>query len=383
MAQNEILKMLRIALATVPGYSSLPNFTFPSLPILEATEFGQQRIVTTFSLGLPPPAALEPCSEASLAVSLHLILPEGYSYWQPETGTGHYIGGVLEITQLPTMHLGVVKQRTKELSAPSTDGHYPPVQLTQYLTLLEQIAQNGWLLNKNQSPALEKEAALQMQRHLGHLAAPDSDAYYRTRGQVLYSWIERSTYERNWVEIAIDAMRDALPVWIKAAQDDAFELSATPAIPAILDGRQCIITAFYQVSKSTGKTGSLVYPPFGVCYISYPDMETVWQSIQTTSQTALFTAFCDENGRPYLGEKKADFDGSPMDEISQSYERWVSILLKERWLMTRHAVTEEEQNAAYSLHKCIGILYSLPLLNYYRHNAWQLLGWIRRVINEV
>lgn len=382
MAKDELVDMLRTALAPVPGYASLPDFTFPTLPILEATEFGQQRVVTTFSLGPPPPAALEPRHDVSLAVSLHLILPEGYSYWQPETGTGHYIGGVLEITQLPGMHLDVVKQRTKELSAPSAGGHYPPAQLTQYVALLEQIAKNEWLLNKHQDPAREKEAALQVQQHLSQLAAPEFDTYYRTRGQALYSWIERVTHEKNWVEVATGAMWNALPAWITMTQDDTFELGVTPAIPAILDGRQCVVMAFYRVSKKTEKAGSRVYPPLGACYVSYPDMETVWRPLQTTDHAALFTVLRDGNGRHYLGEREAGFNSSSTDEMSRSYQRRVSLLLQRRWLITRHAVTKEEQTTAYSLHECVKILYELPLLAYYQHNAWQLLGWIRRIVNE-
>lgn len=381
MATLDLMETLRTALQAVPGYDELPEGTLPTLPILEATAFGQQHLVITFSVGVPPAAALVPHGNFPPALSLHVILPAGYTYWQPEAGTGHYLSAVLEVGQLSELYTALLRQCVSQLAA-HPGGGYPLAQLSHYLSLLEQLATEGWLLREHQAPDEEKPLALALQQHLSQLAAPELATYYHTRGQALYTWIARVTYEKNWVERATDAMWNTTPAWLWAGQNDAFAVEATEAVPAILDGRQCFVIAFCHISKNAGSPGSLVYLPFGACYVSYPDTEIIWRPLRAENYFNFSSAPRDENGRPYLGKKEAGPADTEVKEVAAAYRQGVSLLLKRRWLLTQHAVTEEEQGVAQVLQDCIGRLYNPPLVAYYQHNAWQLLGWIRRATPE-
>ena len=381
MTKTSILDMLRVALASVPEYSRWPEHPFPTLPILEATEFGQQRIVITFSLGAPPPATVVMHGEFAPAVSLYIVIPEGYSYWQPETGTGHYLGGVPQLAQLPETYAEIVRQHSVALRTPPTVS-YSPAQCHQYLLALEQIAENNWLMHESPDRDREKKIAALVSAQLHQLAAPELHTYYHTRGQALYAWIERVTYEKNWVEVATDSMWNELPIWVTEAVYKRDKVRATHPIPAVLDGQQCVLTAFYRVANYAEQDDRFIYQPHGACCISYLEMETVWQALPTTTAISAATVLIDDNKRPYLGKIKSGFDDSAADEIVKAYRRLVSLLLQRRWLMSRHAVTQEERNTARHLRECVEILYAGPLKNYYHLKAWQLLGWIRRVVGE-
>lgn len=385
MTKNSISEMLRTALVSVPEYRRLPECPFPTLPILEATEFGQQRIVTTFSLGAPPPATVVTHGEFAPAVSLCIVMPEGYSYWQPETGTGDYIGGVPQFAQLPEMYAEVVRQCIAALPASPTFS-YSPARCQQYLLALEQLVKENWLLHKSldhdHGHDREKKLATVVDAQLRQLVAPELYAYYHTRGQALYAWIKRVTYEKNWVEAATDGMRHELPTWTSEAAYEADEVRTTHPIPAVLDGRQCVLTAFYRVASCDEQNNCLIYPPHHACCMSYPEMETVWQPLPAIADISSVAAFIDENKRPYLGKTKAEFEGPATEEAVKSYQRLVTLLLQKGWLMTRHAATQEEQQAARYLRECVEILYHGPLKSYYHLKAWQFLGWMRRVIGE-
>lgn len=382
MATLDLLERLRTALAAVPGYHALPENTFPTLPILEATEFGQQHLITTFSVGPPPASALDPSDTLLPALSLHVILPEGYTYWQPETGTGQHLPPVLEVAQLPARYQTLLQQRTAELAAHSGEG-FPPAQLSHYLLLLGQLAEEGWLLSEAPASPDEKPLALRLQQDLAQLAAPELDAYYRTRGRALYAWMARVTYEKNWVERALDAMWDAAPDWLRAGREEDSAVEAMPVVPAVLDARQCLAISFCHVFQNTGNTEALVSLPFGECYISYPDMEILWRPLVAENHVGLLSAPRDESGRPFLGTKPVASDAAAADGVAVSYRQWVSVLLKQRWLLTRYTVTEEEEAAARALQECVALLYGPLLSARFQHHAWQLLGWMRRTTGGV
>ena len=378
MATPGFEKLLRMALDQVPGYEELPNCTFPTLPIL-TTAFGQQHLITTFSLSDMPPLALVANSVSSPAVSLHVLLPEGYAYWQPETGTNTYLGGVQTIDQLPADYAEIVRHCTQQLSAQSKT-KYSQVEYQEYFSLLEQLARHEWLLATSTVPVQEKALAHQILRSLSQLAEPALNTFYQARGQALYAWLEQATHEKNWVEKALDVMWSTVPVWIRDAQNKEFELDTTEVIPAVLDGRQCIITAFSQVSVSLAGTEPVVYLPFGACYISYPEMEVLWHPLQPASQTALLSSLFDSNGRPYLAVKQESASNMPPDNSTASaYQQCVALILEKRWLTTRYATTVEETNAACVVQGYIARLFNSPFSAYYQQQAWQLRGWVKRV----
>ena len=377
MAVLNLFDILHTALQAVPGYADLPEGALPTLPVLEATAFGQQHLVTTFSVGPPPAAAIALGGTFRVALSLRVILPEGYPYWQPETGTDQYLPPVIAVEQLPESYSALLRQCVAQLAA-HPDGGFPAEQLHSYLALLANVAESGWLLREQPNSQEEKPWALELQQHLTQLAEPRLDAHYRTRGQALYAWMERASYEKNWVERAADAMWNTAPQWLYAHQDETFDVEATQAIPAVLDGRQCVVVAFCQVSKNAETSGSLVYLPFGACYVSYPDIEIIWRPLQAEHYFDLSSALRDKNGHPYLGKRQVAAPDSATDSLAASYRKAVSRLLKRRWLLTYYAVAEEELNTAQTLQECINHLYAQPLVAYYQHHAWQLLGWMRR-----
>lgn len=378
MATLNLFDILHTALLAVPGYEELPEGMLPNLPILEATAFGQQHLVTTFSLGAPPVEALVPGGTFCPALSLRVILPQGYSYWQPETGTDQYLAPVMAVELLPEPYHTLLRQCVARLAA-QPDEAYPVEPLSAYLELLAHVAESGWLLREHPAPQEEKPWVLDLQQHLAQLANPELTPYYRARGRALYAWMERISYEKNWVEQAIDAMWRTAPDWMQRSSRADFAMEATQAIPAVLDGRQCLMTAFYQVSNDAEATSSLVYLPFGACYISYPDAEIIWRPLTTKDYFDLPAALYDENGRPYLGKKQTGTTGPDADAPATLYRQAVSRLLESKWLLTYYAVTEEERRTAQTLQQCIDHLYAPPLVAYYQHHAWQLLGWIRRV----
>jgi hypothetical protein len=377
MATLNLFDILRTALLAVPGYEELPEGMLPTLPILEATVFGQQHLITTFSLGPPPAEALMPGGTFCPALSLRVILPQGYSYWQPETGTDQHLPPVTAVELLPEYYHTLLRQCVDRLAV-QPDESYPVEPLSAYLELLAHVAESGWLLREHPAPHEEKPWVLELQQHLAQLATPGLAPYYHARGRALYAWMERISYEKNWVEQAIDAMWRTAPPWLQASQQANFTVEATQAIPAVLDGRQCLVTAFYQVSSGVDTPASLVYLPFGACYISYPDTEIIWRPLTAADYFDLPAALRDENGRPYLGKKQTGAAGSDVAALATSYRQAVSRLLERKWLLTYYAVTEEERNIAQTLQQCIDQLYTPPLVAYYQHHAWQLLGWLRR-----
>lgn len=366
------------------GYDGLPEHAFPTLPTLEATEFGQQHFVTTFCLGPPPPTLLAPAGERyPAAVTLHVIFPEGYAYWQPETGTGQYLSGVPNFEDLPAPHGQILAERTAQLAARPGVAAYPAAPLGRYLQLLEQVAANGWLLGENSNPAAEKAVAQQLQQLLDQLCEPELAPYYRARARVLREWIERVTYEKSWVELAVDVVGATAPAWASQAPGERLEVKATAPIPAVLDGRQCVVVAFYKVSEAaTPEEGQRVYPPFAACYVAYPDFEVRWRKLNEIAAVGFAILPRDEQGASYLGTWKTGSSPRPEeDKARQLHQQTASSLLERGWLASRHRPTAAEQQAAQTLQQCAKALFAFPLSAYYEHTAWQLLGWQRRVLS--
>ena len=372
-----VLEKLRAALAQVVGYETLQEGTFPTLPLLEATEFGQQHIITTFCLGPPPPhiAAVQLGETHAPAVTLHLILPEGYSYWQPETGTPQYIGGEQELQNLPDAYAQLPAECVPLLAAQL----YPLLPLRAYLRLLEQVAENEWLLNKNANPAAEKEVALQLRHHLRQLCEPSLAAYYKARGQALYAWIARATYEKPWAAEALDAVWRTRPAWGGATRQGGTLHAAAP-IPAVLDDQPCVVVALYQTAtNAAGHT--VTYPPHAACYASYPTMEIRWRQLRGVEHFAVFSLPRDASGQPYLSESPLPSPTGHSEPAADSpaYLQLVSLLLEKGWLRPHYPVAAEEP-AVLAMQAHLTALANTALSGYYQVETRQVQSWMHSVL---
>lgn len=374
MKGPEFVEVLRTALLSVSGYQTLPAGTFPTLPTLEATEFGQQHIITTFFLDLPPPALLMNQGGFGPAVTLHVILPEGYSYWQPETGTALYLGGVQKIEQLPEVYRQIIEAHTLRLAVRTGD-IYSPAHINRYLHLLARVASNEWLLNNNPNLVEERAVALKVERYLNRFCESELSAYYHSRGRALRKWIEQATYEKNWVEKAEDIISTTAPDWVGIDDTKTLELHSAEPVPAILDGRQCIVVLFYKTFEEQAQPLKPMHPhpPFAGCYISYPDMEVRWRRFNQDDYIGSFYLPHDELDK--LTQPSQD----QVEEKRRTYRQMISVLLERKWLLTSYPATSEEIAAAKVLRECIQVLSTPTTVASHAHIACQLWGWIRRV----
>lgn len=373
-----VLERLRAALVQVAGYEVLPEGTFPTLPLLEATEFGQQHIITSFSLSRLPPAVATPDETIGLAVTLHIIMPQGYSYWQPETDSAQYIGGEQQLEKLPEVYARIPTAWVPHL-APRP---YPLALLGPYLLLLEKVATNEWLLGKNADPVAEKGVALQINHYLRQLGEASPSTYYKARGLALRTWLARVTHEKSWVEEALAATWRTIPGWVSSSPQEAAALYTAEVIPAVLDERPCVVVAFYQ--KMLNPAGhALIYPPLAACYVSYPEMEIRWRPLQGVEHFALFLLPRDTNGRPYLNESHMPPNRlSRLAKNPNSYSQLVSLVLKNNWLRSHSLITAEEQTAALAMQEHFSILFDTPLSAYYQLEACQVSSWVRKVLSS-
>jgi hypothetical protein len=366
MKQGWLLTTLRTALAEVPGLGRYPQPLFPTLPLLEATEFGQQHIITTFCLGPPPPTLILPTGSALPAVTLHLIWPQAYTYWQPETGTRQYVGGVRTVQELPAPYQDLLHGCAAQQQAVHYEADIPT-----YLRLLEDVLAQQWLVSHAAISMAEKATAMQLKQVLAQVKEPAYQPYYQSRGKALLTWIERATYEPTWAEIALGKALATTPAWLK--EQDAAILPAPPFV-AVLDGRPCLVAASYCQSASLLADVQLV----AACYISYPEQEVRWRQFNLSTSVAPVPI---APPLPKLAGGTAPdvaFD-SPL--AIRRYLHLLSLVLARAWLVNRYPITPEEKTVATELQAYMALLFPPTLHTYYQQEAWQLLGWLAKVTN--
>jgi hypothetical protein len=360
MKQGWLLTTLRTALAEVPGLGNYPQPLFPTLPLLEATEFGQQHIITTFCLGPPPPALILPTGSALPAVTLHLIWPQAYTYWQPETGTRHYVGGVRSIRELPGPYQALLRGYAAQQGAAHYEADVPA-----YLRLLEDVLAQQWLVPHAVVSMAEKATATQLKQVLAQVKEPAYQLYYQNRGKALLAWIERATYEPTWAETALDKVLNTTPAWLKE-QGAAIRLA--PPFVAVLDGRPCLVAASYRQAASSPAGDQ----PVAACYISYPEQEVRWRQFDLS---AYIIPIPIAPPLPKPTEVAVPTD-SPL--ATRRYLHLLSLILTRAWLVNRYPTTSEEKTVATELQVCMALLLPTELHTYYQQEAWQLLGWVAR-----
>jgi len=370
MQQGWLLDALRTALAEVPGGGSYSQPIFPTLPLLEATEFGQQHIITTFCLGPPPPLLVMPMASALPAVTLHLIWPQGYTYWQPETGTRQYLGGVRTIKELPAPYQLLLRTYgAQQVTSPASTG---PSQaaVAGYLLLLEEVLAQQWLTPHPSISMAEKAAAQQLRQALTQLGEPAHQDYYEQRGTAFLAWLARATYEPNWVETALDKVAAATPTWLKTA--DTPVLSAPPFV-AVLDNRPCLVVPSYRLPPGS-PTGD---QPVAACYVSYPEQEVRWRQFDSSAYPPPMAL---ASPLPKLTAEPALILPADPQLATQRYLELLSLVLSNAWLVTRYPTTVEEKAVATELRPYITTLFPALLHAYYQRDAWQLLGWLAKAV---
>ena len=363
MKQDWLLTTLRTALAEVPGWGNYPQSPFPTLPLLEATEFGQQHIITTFCLGPPPPTLILPTGTALPAVTLHLIWPQSYTYWQPETGTRHYVGGVRTIQELPAPYQALLRGYNTQQGATHYEADIPA-----YLRLLEDVLAQQWLVPHAAVSMAEKAAARQLKQVLAQVKEPAYQPYYQSRGKALLTWVERATYEPTWAETALDKVLNTTPAWLK--EQGAAILSAPPFV-AVLDGRPCLVAASYHQVANSPADGQ----PVAACYISYPEQEVRWRRFNLSAYAAPIPV---APPLPKPAEVAASAVSADSPLTTRRYLHLLSLVLTRGWLVNRYPITLEERVIAADLEACMALLFPMALHTYYQQEAWQLLGWLAR-----
>lgn len=363
MKQGWLFDALRTALAEVPGVGHSPQPLFPTLPLLEATEFGQQHIITTFCLGPPPPTLVLPTGSALPAVTLHLIWPQAYTYWQPETGTRHYLGGVRTAQELPSPYQALLR----DYGAQPRAAHYQ-ADIPAYLRLLEDVLAQQWLVPHATISMAEKATAMQLRQVLACVHEPAYHPYYQNRSKALLAWIERATYEPTWAETAQDKALETTPAWL--IEQDAAILPAPPFV-AVLDGLPCLVAPSLHQSASLAANSQ----PVAACYISYPEQEVRWRQFNPAAYTAPIPL---APPLPKPAQVAAPAIATDSLLATRRYLHLLSIVLARGWLVNRYPVTPEEATVATELQTCMALLIPPALHTYYQQEAWQLLGWLAR-----
>jgi hypothetical protein len=368
MKPGWLLATLRTALAAVPGPITSSQPFFPTLPLLEATEFGQQHIITTFCLGPPPPTLVMPTSGAQPAVTLHLIWPQGYTYWQPETGTHYYLGGVRTIEELPPDYQLLLRSYSAQHLAPPASAVSYEVDMPTYLLLLEEVLAQQWLEPHAAISMAEKATAMQLKQVFAQVTEPVYQAYYQSRGKALFSWIERAIYEPNWVETALDKALATSPNWLESESHDVLP---TPPFVAVLDGRPCLVATSYRHTAGSPTTGQ----PVAACYISYPEQEVRWRQFDSPAYATITPL-----ATPLPKESALTTPTPSADShlTNRRYLQLLTLVLSRAWLVNRYPTTAEEKAVATELQPYVATLFPAALHAYYQRDAWQLLRWLAR-----
>ena len=358
---------LREALAQVPGDAG----ALPSLPVLEIGVMGQH-VLVTFCLGTPPPTLLATAGSHEPAVTLHLIWPYGYWYWQPETGTTAYLGGVPHPGQLPAPYQGLLGQRRQR----------PPAALLEnpaigrYLALLEEVLLQDWLSPHAPVSPAEKQVARELQQLWNELGEAHYQLYYQARGSVLLAWVARVTYEPCWVEEMLELVATAPPGLLPA------QASQGMLFPAWLDGQQCVVVPFFKPVSSGTVTLKPAVELLAACYVAYPTCDVYWHRFSEQQAQAIL-ATTPAPGQPLPTALNGCVAGGlPTTRAARHYYQMVTRLLENGWLVTRHPTTPAEALLATELGEAFTAARTPELTAFYLREAWQLFGWLARAAGK-
>lgn len=185
-----------------------------------------------------------------------------------------------------------------------------------------------------------------------------------------------------WLIGAFAAVLSSVPPHLRNTlepREGGLQSPQTHALPIILGEKQFVVISFYKSDGPVYKKPLKIYPPFASVSVSYPNKEVKWSDVTPTS-FGLINLPITESNTPYLGVLEQNGTSSIREwrNADARYDQLISLVLERRWLLTRQAVTPEEQATARELQECTRILYDKPLLPYYRHVGRHFLGWMER-----
>ena len=153
---------------------------------------------------------------------------------------------------------------------------------------------------------------------------------------------------------------------------------STEIIPVVQGDKQYAQLAFCKVTGIRPGDERWITTPFATVTVAWPDKHIIWQDVRGRD-FGLVSVHKKGTLTEYAGQM--DRAGTTMAEFRQARSRYtplVSMVIEREWLLTRHAVTDEERATARELQDCVRILYDKPLLPYYHHAGRQFFAWLER-----
>lgn len=180
-----------------------------------------------------------------------------------------------------------------------------------------------------------------------------------------------------WLEDALEDAFDDVPTQLLSPPRINTGTLLTCVVPQVLDGKQYVVVAY--CGRGGGREGAqqVVYPPFALVRVAYPDKTYQWTEV-TPESLELTGLPLDEQNRPYLGviEEAKDYGPKGRNATIDLYNQLVSQVLEQGWLVSAHQPTAEEKAIGHELQECIRLLYEKPLMPYYKRIGHDFLFWL-------
>jgi hypothetical protein len=187
----------------------------------------------------------------------------------------------------------------------------------------------------------------------------------------------RRSVKQYWLEDALEDAFDDVPTQLLSPPRINTATQLTCVVPQVIDGRQYVVVAY--CSRGGGREGvkQMVYPPFALVRVAYPDKTYQWDEVIPES-FELSGLPLDEQNRPYLGviEQAKDYGPRGRNAIIHLYNQLVSRVLEQEWLVNAHQPIAEEKAVGHELQECIRLLYDKPLMPYYKYVGHGFLLWL-------
>lgn len=182
-----------------------------------------------------------------------------------------------------------------------------------------------------------------------------------------------------WLEDALEDAFDDVPTQLLSPPRINTATLLSCVVPQVLDGNQYAVVAY--CGRGGGREGiqQVVYPPFALVRVAYPDKTYQW--IEVTSESFELSGLpLDEQNRPYLGvmETAKEYGHRGRNATIDLYNQLVSQVLERGWLLSEHQPTAEEKAVAHELQECIQLLYDKPLMLYYEYVGRDFFAWMTK-----
>ena len=183
-----------------------------------------------------------------------------------------------------------------------------------------------------------------------------------------------------WLYGAIAAALSSPPAHLKGRVEmmEGGGNYSTEILPVVTGDRQYALIGFCSITGFSPDQERWLTAPFATVTVAYPDKHVVWHDTKPVDFGLSPTR---HPGSPteYMG--LVEREGLTLSELRNARSRYpqlVSMVMEQRWLLTRHPVTAEERATARELQDCVRILYDKPLLPFYQHAGRHFLAWMAR-----